>query len=112
MAQQQQQNNGKQPYFMDKKVLITGASSGIGEACAYWYLNNGAKVALVGRDIERLSNIGKQFPTQALVVQCDLAIDLQQYEMALSVIEKMGGLDILINAAGLIFDGDLETTFP
>ena len=32
--------------------------------------------------------------------------------MALSVIEKMGGLDILINTAGLIFDGDLETTFP
>lgn len=43
--------------------------------------------------------------------------------MALSVIEKMGGLDILVNAAGnklkflilypgLIFDGDLETTFP
>lgn len=48
---------------MDKKILITGASSGIGEACAYWFLNNGAKVALVGRDIERLSNIGKQFPT-------------------------------------------------
>lgn len=32
--------------------------------------------------------------------------------MALSVIEKMGGIDIVINAAGLIFDGDLETTFP
>jgi NADP-dependent 3-hydroxy acid dehydrogenase YdfG len=31
MAQQQ-----KKPYFMDKKILITGASSGIGEACAYW----------------------------------------------------------------------------
>lgn len=32
--------------------------------------------------------------------------------MALSVIEKLGGLDILINCAGLIFDGDLESTFP
>jgi NAD(P)-dependent dehydrogenase (short-subunit alcohol dehydrogenase family) len=32
--------------------------------------------------------------------------------MALSVIEKLGGLDILINAAGLIFDGDISSTFP
>jgi hypothetical protein len=32
--------------------------------------------------------------------------------MALAVIEKLGGLDILINAAGLIFDGDILSTFP
>ncbi|CDW78684.1 short chain dehydrogenase reductase family protein [Stylonychia lemnae] len=89
----------KPPYFADKKVLITGASSGVGMALAYWYLNNGAQVALVGRDIETLSKIGEQFPSQSL-------------EMALSVIEKMGGLDILINAAGLIFDGDIQSTFP
>eukprot|EP00347_Sterkiella_histriomuscorum_P006737 403351625 len=105
-------NNTKPPYFADKKVLITGASSGVGMALAYWYLNNGAQVALVGRDIETLSKIGEQFPSQSLVIQCDLGIDLQQYEMALSVIEKMGGLDILINAAGLIFDGDITSTFP
>jgi NADP-dependent 3-hydroxy acid dehydrogenase YdfG len=102
----------KPPYFADKKVLITGASSGLGMALAYWYLNNGAQVALVGRDIETLTKIGEQFPSQSLVIQCDLGIDLQQYEMALAVIEKLGGLDILINAAGLIFDGDVLSTFP
>ena len=53
----------KPPYFTDKKVLITGASSGLGMALAYYYLNNGAQVALVGRDVETLTNIGKQFPT-------------------------------------------------
>jgi NAD(P)-dependent dehydrogenase (short-subunit alcohol dehydrogenase family) len=100
------------PYFADKKVLITGASSGLGMALAFYYLNNGAQVALVGRDIETLTKIGEQFPSQSLVIQCDLGIDLQQYEMALSVIEKLGGLDILINAAGLIFDGDILSTFP
>ena len=42
----------------------------------------------------------------------DLGIDVQQYEMALAVIEKLGGLDILINAAGVVFDGDVNTTFP
>lgn len=50
--------SGKQPYFADKKVLITGASSGVGMALAYWYLNNGAQVALIGRDIETLTTIG------------------------------------------------------
>ena len=49
----------KPPYFADKKVLITGASSGLGMALAYWYLNNGAQVALVGRDIETLQKIGE-----------------------------------------------------
>ncbi len=58
----------RSPYFADKKVLITGASSGVGMALAYWYLNNGAQVALVGRDIETLSRIGQQFPTQSLVI--------------------------------------------
>jgi hypothetical protein len=32
--------------------------------------------------------------------------------MALAVVEKLGGLDILINAAGVLFDGDLQHTFP
>jgi NADP-dependent 3-hydroxy acid dehydrogenase YdfG len=49
-------------FFLNKIVLITGASSGIGRTLSYWYLNNGAKVALVSRDAEELNNIGKQFP--------------------------------------------------
>jgi NADP-dependent 3-hydroxy acid dehydrogenase YdfG len=53
---------------LDKKVVITGASSGIGRCLAYWYLNNGARVALVGRDLAELDNIGHQFPSQALVI--------------------------------------------
>lgn len=32
--------------------------------------------------------------------------------MGMSVVEKLGGLDIIINCAGLIFDGDVESTFP
>jgi len=41
----------KPNYFLQKCVLITGASSGIGRTLSFWYLNNGARVALVGRDI-------------------------------------------------------------
>ena len=34
--------------------MVTGASSGIGRTLAYWYLNNGARVVLVGKDFEQL----------------------------------------------------------
>ena len=68
-SKREQPKQPKQPgYFLNKSVVITGASSGIGRTLAYWYLNNGAKVALVARDIDELDNIGKNFPSQALVV--------------------------------------------
>ena len=62
------QTTAKLNYFLNKVVVITGASSGIGRSLAYWYLNNGARVALVGRVIEDLDIIGRSFPAQALVI--------------------------------------------
>ena len=44
--------------FARKRVLITGASSGVGRATAFKFLNSGAKVALIGRDIQALNEIG------------------------------------------------------
>lgn len=58
----------KTNFFLNKVVVITGASSGIGRTLTFWYLNNGAKVVLVGRDISELDRIGKLFPSQSLVV--------------------------------------------
>jgi len=103
---------GQQAYFQNKRVVVTGASSGVGRAVAMWYsilvhfflisrfLNAGAQVALVGRDLEPLILIGKQFPKQALVIRCDLTKDDQPYDMATTVLKEFGGVDILINAAG------------
>jgi NAD(P)-dependent dehydrogenase (short-subunit alcohol dehydrogenase family) len=99
-------------YFALKRIMITGASSGIGRACAFWFLNQGARVALVGRDKSALDAIGEHFPHQAVTAQCDFVSDMSQYELVTGVVEALGGLDILINAAGLIFENDLEGTFP
>jgi short-subunit dehydrogenase len=63
-------------FFLGKRIVITGASSGIGRCLAYWYLNNGARVALVGRDLEAMDAVAKQFPSQSMVVKCDLTIDM------------------------------------
>lgn len=52
-----------QPYYLNKKIVVTGASSGIGRSLSYWFLNNGAKVVLFGRDIESLKEIGHRYPT-------------------------------------------------
>lgn len=61
--------------------MVTGASSGLGRTLCYWYLNNGAKVVLIGRDRDELCEIGEAFPTQAMVVMLDLADDVQLHDM-------------------------------
>ena len=40
----------KPNYFLGKRIVITGASSGLGTALCFWYLNQGANVILVGKD--------------------------------------------------------------
>ena len=69
-------------------------------------------MALVARDIGELDRIGRDFPSQALVIQADLTLDVQCFDMRQAIIEKYGGVDVLINCAGVIFSGDLESTFP
>ena len=48
--------------FLNKRIVVTGASSGIRQVCAIYYLNNGAKVALCRRDMETMKEIGKKYP--------------------------------------------------
>ena len=64
------------------------------------FLNSGARVALIGTDLEDLINTGKQFPKQALVIKCDLSADDQPYDMFNTVMHEFNGIDILVNAAG------------
>jgi len=98
--------------FLGKKIVITGASSGIGKACALYFLNSGAKVVLCGRDIESMKNIGSRFPDQVAAVCLDLSSDMQLFDFKSSVVEFLGKIDVFINCAGVMFDGDLEKTFP
>ena len=99
-------------YFAMKKILVTGAASGIGKACCIWLLNQGARVAMVGKEMPDLLKIGNQFPSQVVCIQSDLTIDQEHEDLINGVIENLGGLDILINAAGVIYENDLESTSP
>ena len=50
-------------FFIGKRVVITGASSGVGNALSYWYLNHGAHVVLVGNDEDLLKKVAQQYPS-------------------------------------------------
>lgn len=84
-----------------KKVLITGATSGIGEGLAREFINRGYLVSGVGRREERLEEIQKELGSNFIFQ----ALDVTDHETAEKVydqlIEEMGGLDIIILNAGV-----------
>ena len=90
--------------FSGKVVVITGASSGIGMACAYEFGRRGAKVALGARSIEELHRI--QIDLESKGVTCfvsmvDVSDEIACKEFALGVFNAFGKVDVLINNAGI-----------
>lgn len=99
--------------FEQKVVLISGASSGIGAACAFYFAKQGALLALVGRNAERIENVAAKIresgvEVEPLVILADISIESEQIISA--TIEKYGRLDILINNAGFAIPGSIEST--
>ena len=100
--------------FKDKVVLITGASSGIGEAAAIEFAKKGSNVILVGRRKEKLLEVEKKISKNnitTLVCPCDVSNKSQVQEMSKIVLEKFQRIDILVNNAGFAIFGkvsDLE----
>ena len=81
-----------------KVVLITGASEGIGAACAESFRRRGAKLALTARSEDKLRQVGG---ASALVVAGDLAQPQTRARAIDATIERYGRIDILINNAGV-----------
>jgi len=99
--------------FTGKVAFVTGATSGIGQACAIAFANAGAKVAGVGRKTEALNDLEKKIRetgAEVLTIQADLS-EVQEAERAVKrVLEVFGGIDILVNAAGHLSSGTIENT--
>ena len=91
------------PFTLENKTLIvTGASSGIGQQVAISCSKMGAKVALIGRNVERLEETRKQLVGDGHVVVSFELTDLnQQKEMVTDIVAKMGAIDGLVNCAGI-----------
>ena len=93
---------------MNKNVLITGASSGIGEACAYEFASNKYNLILAARNEEKLLRIKQKISSEFSVKVSVVALDLTEKDAALKLKETLDrqgiSVDILINNAGY---GDL-----
>jgi NADP-dependent 3-hydroxy acid dehydrogenase YdfG len=96
-------------------ALVTGASSGIGEATARRLAEDGASVALVARRRARLEALAaeiEQVAGTALAVQADITDRTQAEAAVQQTVERFGRLDILVNNAGLMLLGPVVGADP
>jgi len=92
-------------------ALVTGASSGIGEATAEILAQHGAAVALVARRIDRLDDLAAKLKSEGasvLPIQADVANRDEAYEAVDRVAAEFGRLDTVINNAGVMLLGPIE----
>jgi len=102
--------------FKDKVVIITGATSGIGEACAEVFGRQGAKIVITGRNTQKLEQTALKLRSQdieVLSILADAGSEADNQRMASETLAHYGRIDILINNAGismraLFQDLDLE----
>ena len=90
--------------FKDKVVIVTGASSGIGEATAREFAQNGSKVVLAARSADRLSAISREINScngDSIFIKTDVSNETECRNLIERTIEKYGTIDILVNNAGI-----------
>ena len=97
---------------LDGKIaLITGATSGMGEAFARLFAQEGAQVVLVGRSIERGERICREIKTaggHACFMECDVSEEENVKKLRRQYGERYDRLDILVNNAGILLTSPLE----
>jgi NADP-dependent 3-hydroxy acid dehydrogenase YdfG len=99
---------------MNKCILITGATSGIGKATAFEFASHGYDLILTGRRSERLDEMKKNIQIEYSVTVTTLPFDVRNYDECLEAVSKIDRpVDILLNNAGLargldhVYEGNL-----
>lgn len=99
--------------FAGKTVIVTGSTSGIGRACALAFANDGAQIACVGRSesaLQQVSDDIRKAGSKVVTIRADLTVDADSDRVIAETLEAFGGVDVLVNAAGHISSGTIETT--
>jgi NADP-dependent 3-hydroxy acid dehydrogenase YdfG len=95
----------------DKVALVTGASSGIGEATALALAAAGATVAVAARRADRLEGLVRRIEEaggKALAITGDMTVEAEAVGAVEETVAKLGRIDILINSAGVMQTGKIE----
>ena len=85
----------------NQKVLITGGSSGIGHALAKKFIDNNNAVIITGRDLAKLEKVKSDYP-KINIFQSDVTSDAEVKKLADDIEQQFGGIDVLINNAGIM----------
>jgi NAD(P)-dependent dehydrogenase (short-subunit alcohol dehydrogenase family) len=92
-------------HLEDRSVIVTGASGGVGSACARLFASHGAKLTLVDRNEASLSALAAEIDTEAMTLALDVTSEDDMVQMASRTVERFGGIDTLVAAAGILRTG-------
>jgi len=108
----------RKEHIENKRVIITGGASGIGKATAFGLAKKGAKLILASRDIDKLNQLQEElklaFPDMpyALTIKCDVTSEADIKNLINTTLSELGGIDILINNAGIgVYGETLRTKY-
>ena len=94
----------------DKAILVTGSTTGIGEAIARRAIAEGARVLIHGRDEERGRALIEEFGGQATLAIADLADPAAGKQLVAAAVDAYGKLDAIVNNAAWVVRSELHTT--
>ncbi|MET3396117.1 meso-butanediol dehydrogenase/(S,S)-butanediol dehydrogenase/diacetyl reductase [Variovorax sp. 1140] len=92
--------------FKDRVVIVTGAGSGIGEATARRFSQEGASVVLAGDTLDKLDRVARDLPKERTLVKvADVSSFEQVQALVDATVERFGALHVLFNNAGIAVEG-------
>ncbi|MCK3682521.1 SDR family oxidoreductase [Maribellus sp. YY47] len=93
-------------------AVITGAGRGIGEAIAYGLADMNYQTVLIGRNLKNMEQVSAEIVNNGglapVIFELDITHTSQMRETVKAIVEKLGRVDVLVNNAGVYFDGTLE----
>jgi short-subunit dehydrogenase len=88
-----------------RRLIVTGASSGIGRCLAEQAASRGARLILAARSVDKLEEVTRTIRDrggpEAIAVGCDVTRDIDRQRLLDTAVERLGGLDVLVNNAGV-----------
>ena len=95
------------PDLKNKVIIVTGGAGSIGRATVKAFLENKCRVVAVDKDENKLKDLEQEFGSGAKFIKADLSQPKQAEEAIKQAIEAFGGVNVLVNLAGVAFGGDV-----